>query len=129
MAVKPKVLICDDDPLMLELMRYRLEARGYEVVKAADGQEALAAVMAERPNLVVLDAMMPKAGGFEVLSRIKGDPALAETPVVMLTALKGEKDIVSALQKGADDYLVKPFIPEELLARLSRLLARRNNGG
>lgn len=128
MAAKPKILICDDDPLLLELMRYRLEARGYEVVRAADGLEAFTAVTTERPNLVVLDAMMPKAGGFEVLARIKADPALADTPVIMLTALKGEKDIVSALQKGADDYLVKPFIPEELLARLSRLLARKSHG-
>lgn len=60
-----------------------------------------------------------------MLARIKADPSLADTPVIMLTALKGEKDIVAALQKGADDYLVKPFIPEELLARLSRLLARK----
>jgi two-component system OmpR family response regulator len=69
--------------------------------------------------------MMPKTDGFEVLARIKGDPSLAETPVIMLTARKGEKDIVFALEKGADDYLVKPFIPEELMARLSRLLARK----
>jgi len=123
---KPKVLICDDDPLLLKLIQYRLEAKGYEVIKAVDGVEALSAVMRERPNLVVLDAMMPKTDGFEVLARIKGDPALALTPVIMLTARKGEQDIVSALEKGADDYLVKPFIPEELMARLSRLLARRS---
>src|SRR5262245_6964531 len=105
---KPKVLICDDDPLLLKLIEYRLEAKGYDVVKAADGAEALSAVAKERPNLVVLDAMMPKTDGFEVLSRIKADPSLAPTPVIMLTARKGEKDIVSALEKGADDYLVKP---------------------
>ena len=128
MGVKPKVLICDDDPLLLRLMEYRLAAKGYEVVKATDGAEALSAVTAERPNIVVLDAMMPKSGGFEVLARIKGDPDLSATPVIMLTALKGEKYIVSALQNGADDYLVKPFIPDELLARLSRLLARKGNG-
>ena len=123
---KPKVLICDDDPLLLKLMEYRLEAKGYDVIRAADGAEALAAIARERPNLVVLDAMMPKADGFEVLARIKDDPTLAMTPVIMLTARKGEKDIVSALEKGADDYLVKPFIPEELMARLSRLLARKS---
>jgi DNA-binding response OmpR family regulator len=122
---KPKVLICDDDKLLLELIEYRLEAKGYEVVRAADGDEALSVLAKERPNLVVLDAMMPKTDGFEVLARIKGDPSLAETPVIMLTARKGEKDIVFALEKGADDYLVKPFIPEELMARLSRLLARK----
>ena len=122
---KPKVLICDDDPLLLKLIEYRLASKGYEVVKAADGAEALTAVAKERPNLVVLDAMMPKADGFEVLARIKADPSLALTPVIMLTARKGEKDIVAALEKGADDYLVKPFIPEELVARLSRLLSRK----
>ena len=125
MVGKPKVLICDDDKLLLELIEYRLAAKGYDVVRAADGAEALSMMIRERPELVVLDAMMPKTDGFEVLARIKGDPALAETPVIMLTARKSEKDIVSALEKGADDYLVKPFIPEELMARLSRLLARR----
>ncbi len=124
-GVKAKILICDDDPLLLDLMEYRLRAKGYGVVKANDGAEALAIVRSERPDLVVLDAMMPKSDGFEVLTRIKADPLLSDTLVIMLTARKTEKDIVSALEKGADDYLVKPFIPEELLARLSRLLARK----
>jgi len=122
---KARVLICDDDPLLLELMEFRLRAKGYEVIKAVDGAEALAKAEQDRPDIIVLDAMMPKADGLEVLARIKGDPALSEIPVVMLTARKGEKDIVSALDKGADDYLVKPFIPEELLARLARLIARK----
>jgi len=107
-------------------MEFRLRAKGYEVIKAVDGAEALAKAEQDGPDIIVLDAMMPKADGIEVLARIKGDPALSETPVIMLTARKGEKDIVSALQKGADDYLVKPFIPEELLARLARLLARKS---
>ena len=124
-AAKTKVLICDDDPLLLEFMEFRLQAKGYDVVKAVDGAEALSRVGGERPDIVVLDAMMPKSDGFEVLARIKNDPDLSAIPVVMLTARKGEKDIVSALEKGADDYLVKPFIPEELLARLARLVSRR----
>ncbi len=124
-AAKAKILVCDDDPLLLELMDFRLQAKGYAVVKAKDGAEALEMVRSERPDLVVLDAMMPRTDGFEVLARIKSDPQHSEIPVIMLTARKTEKDIVSALEKGADDYLVKPFIPEELLARLSRLLARR----
>ncbi|TPK97632.1 MULTISPECIES: response regulator [unclassified Mesorhizobium] len=124
-GAKARILICDDDPLLLELMEFRLKAKGYEVVKAVDGAEALEKVRRDAPDVVVLDAMMPKADGLEVLARIKGDPALSEIPVVMLTARKGEKDIVSALDKGADDYLVKPFIPEELLARLARLIARK----
>lgn len=125
-VAKTKILICDDDPLLLELMEFRLQAKGYEVVKAVDGAQALSLVGAEQPDIVVLDAMMPKSDGFEVLARIKNDPELSAIPVVMLTARKGEKDIVSALEKGADDYLVKPFIPEELLARLARLVSRRH---
>ena len=124
-GAKARVLICDDDPLLLELMEFRLRAKGYEVIKAVDGAEALEKVQRDAPDVVVLDAMMPKADGLEVLARIKGDPTLSDTPVVMLTARKGQKDIVSALDKGADDYLVKPFIPEELLARLARLIARK----
>jgi DNA-binding response OmpR family regulator len=72
--------------------------------------------------------MMPRVDGFEVLSRMKSDASVSHIPVIMLTARKGEKDIVSALERGADDYLVKPFIPEELLARLSKLLARHHPG-
>ncbi|TGS13793.1 MULTISPECIES: response regulator [unclassified Mesorhizobium] len=124
-GAKARVLICDDDPLLLELMEFRLRAKGYEVIKAVDGAEALEKAQQEAPDVVVLDAMMPKVDGLEVLARIKGDPTLSDTPVVMLTARKGQKDIVSALDKGADDYLVKPFIPEELLARLARLIARK----
>jgi two-component system alkaline phosphatase synthesis response regulator PhoP len=124
-GAKAKVLICDDDLLLLELMEFRLQTKGYDVIRAVDGAEALTKAAAESPDIIVLDAMMPKSDGFEVLGRIKGDPHTADIPVIMLTARKGERDIVSALEKGAEDYLVKPFIPEELLARLSRLLARK----
>lgn len=125
MNPKHRILICDDDPLLIELMSFRLQAKGFEVITAMDGDEALSKVASEQPSLVVLDAMMPRLDGFEVLSRIKSDAGVAHIPVIMLTARKGEKDIVSALERGADDYLVKPFIPEELLARLSKLLARQ----
>lgn len=124
-GAKAKVLICDDDLLLLELMEFRLQTKGYDVVRAVDGAEALTKAATESPDIIVLDAMMPKSDGFEVLGRIKGDPHTSDIPVIMLTARKGERDIVSALEKGAEDYLVKPFIPEELLARLSRLLARK----
>jgi two-component system alkaline phosphatase synthesis response regulator PhoP len=124
-GTKAKVLICDDDLLLLELMEFRLQTKGYDVVRAVDGAEALSKAQEESPDIIVLDAMMPKSDGFEVLGRIKSDPRLADIPVIMLTARKGERDIVSALEKGAEDYLVKPFIPEELLARLSRLIARK----
>jgi DNA-binding response OmpR family regulator len=125
MSPKHRILICDDDPLLIELMSFRLKAKGFDVITASDGEEALAKLVSEQPSLIVLDAMMPRLDGFEVLSRMKGDGAVSHIPVIMLTARKGEKDIVSALERGADDYLVKPFIPEELLARLSKLLARQ----
>ncbi len=118
------ILVCDDDPLLVELMDFRLRAKGYDVAVARDGAEALEQAAAVSPAAIVLDAMMPRVDGFEVLSRLKADSRLLHIPVIMLTARKAESDIVSALDKGADDYLVKPFIPDELLARLSRLLAR-----
>lgn len=121
-----KILICDDDPLLLELIEFRLEAKGYAVVRATDGADALAKVASENPDLIVLDAMMPKVDGFEVLAQVRADPSKAGIPIVMLTARKREADIVSALERGADDYLVKPFIPEELFARIARLVARRS---
>ena len=128
MNPKHRILICDDDPLLIEFISFRLKAKGYEVITAADGEEALSSVLNEQPSLIVLDAMMPRLDGFEVLSRMKSNAAMSHIPVIMLTARKGEKDIVSALERGADDYLVKPFIPEELLARLSRLLSRQRSG-
>lgn len=122
------ILVCDDDPLLIELMEFRLRAKGFEVAVARDGAEALQKAEEVRPAAIVLDAMMPRVDGFEVLSRLKANTALADIPLIMLTARKSETDIVSALDKGADDYLVKPFIPDELMARLSRLLARQKRG-
>jgi DNA-binding response OmpR family regulator len=116
------VLICDDDPLLLDLLEYKLKARGYSVARADNGEEAISELGARRPDILVLDAMMPRLDGFEVLRRIKQDVAFKDMPVLMLTARKQERDIVAALQLGANDYLVKPFIPEELLARMARLL-------
>lgn len=123
-----RILVCDDDPLLIELMDFRLRAKGYDVEVARDGAEALEKAASVEPAAIVLDAMMPRVDGFEVLARLKADTDLADIPVIMLTARKSENDIVSALDKGADDYLVKPFIPDELMARLSRLLTRKRRG-
>ena len=122
MAANKRVLVCDDDPLLVDLLDYRLTSRGYDVVIARDGGEALACLRQARPDAIVLDAMMPVADGYEVLRRIREDQALAAIPVIMLTARKQERDIIQALELGASDYIVKPFIPEELVARLGRLL-------
>ncbi|WP_324260444.1 response regulator [Altererythrobacter sp. H2] len=116
------ILVADDEPLMRELLEFRLAQRDYHPVTAADGREALARLEDSSPDAVVLDAMMPVHDGFEVLRRMRASCQHAHTPVIMLTARRGEKDIVEALEIGASDYLVKPFMPEELLARLARLL-------
>ena len=118
-----RILICDDDPLLVDLLEYRLSSKGYKVAVARDGGEALALAAAQRPDAIVLDAMMPVMDGYEVLRRIREDEALTDIPVLMLTARKQERDVVGALELGASDFMVKPFIPEELTARLGRLLA------
>jgi DNA-binding response OmpR family regulator len=118
-----RVLICDDDPLLVDLLEYRLSGKGYAVRVARDGGEALVLIAEEVPDAIVLDAMMPVVDGFEVLRRIRETEDWASIPVLMLTARKQESDIVGALELGANDFMVKPFIPEELVARLARLLA------
>lgn len=116
------ILVVDDDPLIRTLVEHKLRLRGFEVVSAESGEEGLRKVAAKRPDLIVLDAMMPELDGFEVLHRLKQDAATAGIPVIMLTARKQERDIVSALSSGARDYLVKPFMPEELIMRIRNLL-------
>lgn len=116
-----RILVADDDPLLRALLVHRLSADGYQVVTAEDGSEALAAIAEQQPDLIVLDALMPIMDGFEVLRRVKAG-GLSDAPVIMLTALKREQDIVGALALGAADYLVKPFIPDELGHRVRRLL-------
>lgn len=123
-----RILVADDDPLLRALLVHRLSADGHDVVVAEDGAQALAVVREQRPDLIVLDAMMPIMDGFEVLRRIKAERICA-APVIMLTALKREEDIVGALQLGAADYLVKPFIPDELGQRVLRLLRGDGEGG
>lgn len=122
MTDRKTILVCDDDPLLVDLLEYRLSSRGYGVTITRDGGEALAWLQQNRPDAIILDTMMPVMDGYEVLRRIRENPETADIPVIMLTARKQERDIVGALELGANDYIVKPFIPEELAARLSRLL-------
>lgn len=117
-----RVLIADDDEILVELVRLQLEAAGYDVAVARDGERALEAVRDVRPDAVILDAMMPVMNGQEVLRALRADPAFAELPVMMLTARKGQEDIVTFLSSGANEYLTKPFIPQELLLRLEMML-------
>jgi DNA-binding response OmpR family regulator len=120
-----KILVADDDELLRALMEHKLAAAGHRVVVAADGAAALALAAREQPDIIVLDAMMPERDGFEVLQVLKQDAHLRATPVVMLTSRKGENDIIGALRSGAAEYITKPFMPEELLTRIDRLLAAK----
>ncbi len=116
----PLVIVADDDPLLRQILEHKLSNSGYRVIAVEDGAAALEAA-GQRPSVIVLDAMMPVMDGFETLRRVKADPALRDITVVMLTALKREDDVVSALKLGAADYLAKPFNPDELVVRLQRL--------
>lgn len=120
-----KILVADDDAILSELLRFRLENAGHQVILAADGMIALDRAANEQVDLVVLDSMMPVIAGPEVLARLKANPTTAEIPVVMLTARNGENDVVAALRGGASEYLTKPFIPQELMVRIEKLLLQR----
>lgn len=125
----PIILVADDDPLLRELIVFKLEAAGFDVLTAADGEAAIAMTFSHVPDLVVLDTMMPVRSGPEVLRALKADPDTAPIPVIMLTARKGEADIVDALRGGAADYLTKPFLPDELAVRISAVLERSASAG
>jgi DNA-binding response OmpR family regulator len=121
----PLVLVADDDPDILDLVRYRLERSGYDVATAADGAEAVRLAGELSPALAVLDVMMPSLDGFEVTRRLREDPATARIPVILLTARAQEADVQEGFDAGADDYLRKPFSPRELSARVQAVLGRR----
>lgn len=119
-----KILVVDDEAHIRELVRFNLEKEGYTVIEAIDGTTALKAVRLEKPDLVVLDLMLPVVDGLEVCRALKKDAELNGIPVIMLTAKAEEIDKVLGLEMGADDYLTKPFSPRELLARIKAVLRR-----
>ena len=119
-----KILIADDDALLQELLRFKLETAGHEVIIASNGDEALTFAREQSPDVVVLDSMMPIKTGPEVLRALKADDATRDMTVIMLTARKGQADIVEALRGGAADYITKPFLPEELAVRVEAALLR-----
>jgi DNA-binding response OmpR family regulator len=119
-----RVLIVEDEPDIRALVVHHLKREGYQVSAASSGEEALRQVQAAPPDLVILDLMMPAMDGLEVCRRLRQDPATAMLPIVMLTAKGDEVDRVLGLEIGADDYVVKPFSPKELLARVRAVLRR-----
>jgi len=116
-----KVLVCDDERHIVRLIQVNLERQGYIVVTAFDGKEGLEKIQSEKPNLVVLDVMMPYMDGFEVLKSIRREPETENLPVIMLTAKAQDKDVFEGYHYGADMYLTKPFNPMELVTFVKRI--------
>ena len=122
MKAPPRILVVDDNATNVDILRTRLAAHGYDVLSASDGEEAVAATREHHPDLVLLDVMMPRLDGIEACRRLKTDPSLPFTPVVMVTAKAEAKDIVAGLEAGADEYLTKPVDHSALVARVRSML-------
>lgn len=123
MSQRQTVLVVDDEPDVLLLCRVNLEFEGYEVLEAADGEAAMELLRASRPDVVLLDVMMPKMDGWQVLAEIKADEELGDIPVVMLTAKVQDQDQIRGWSQGAADYITKPFSPLALSQVLEDVLA------
>jgi two-component system, OmpR family, phosphate regulon response regulator PhoB len=123
-VVADRVLVVDDEPEIVALVAYHLAKSGYRVSTAASGQDALDMARRERPALIVLDLMLPGMSGFEVLEVLRGDDSTRDVAVLMLTARREEVDRIRGLSLGADDYLTKPFSPQELVLRVAAILRR-----
>jgi two-component system, OmpR family, phosphate regulon response regulator PhoB len=122
--MKPLVLIVEDEAPLVTLLRYNLEREGFAVAEASDGEEALLRVAEEKPDAILLDLMLPLVSGLEICRRLRRMPATRSLPIIMLTARGEESDRVRGLDSGADDYVVKPFSPSELIARLRSVMRR-----
>ena len=116
------VLVVEDDELLVKVLERLLSVSGFAVRCVDNGEEALACAQSERPDLILLDGMLPGMNGFEILRNLRDSAALKDIPVIFLTAQDREEDIVRGLTMGAIDYILKPFKPKELLARVSRAL-------
>lgn len=119
-----KILIADDEPNIVISVEFLLKREGYSVSVAGDGEEALAKIRSDSPDLVVLDVMMPRKTGFEVCQELRSDPALKQLRVLMLTAKGRDTEVAKGLALGADAYMTKPFSTAELVAKVKELLAR-----
>jgi DNA-binding response OmpR family regulator len=121
----PLILVADDDEMILELVVYRLEHSGYRVITAPNGEEALRLAIDELPELAVIDVMMPKLDGYELTRLLRGNEQTKDIPIILLTAGVQEADVDRGFQAGADEYMRKPFSPQELRSRVQALLERR----
>ena len=127
-GVKRKVLVVDDEPSIAKILRKQLEVAGFDVTVAVDGEDGLAKVREWKPELILLDVMLPKINGHEVCKTLKADPELKTIPVIMLTAKTQRQDQDLAQQQGADAFLTKPFQLAELLAKVKALLGQAAAG-
>ena len=112
------ILIVEDEPPLIEVLRYNLESEGFTTLIATDGEEALLLATEQSPNLIILDWMLPEMSGVDVCRRLRGHKETKSVPIIMLTARGEERDKIYGLDAGADDYVVKPFSPSELIARI-----------
>ncbi|HQX97171.1 MAG: response regulator transcription factor [Chitinophagaceae bacterium] len=119
-----KILIADDEPDILEILKFNLDNEGYEVITAKDGDEAIEKARRTKPDLVILDVMMPKKNGVEVCQVLRGQPAFNETLIIFLTAVNDEGTHIKGLETGADDYISKPISPKVFLSRVNALFRR-----
>jgi DNA-binding response OmpR family regulator len=119
------ILIADDDPDILALVSFRLERAGYAVVQARNGEEAVQLALARRPDLAVIDVMMPRVDGYEATRQLRQHEETSRMPIILLTARVQEEDIARGFDAGADDYVKKPFSPQELGSRVQAVLGRR----
>ena len=119
------VLVVDDDPDVCDLVTYKLEQSGFAIRRASDGEQALAEIASEIPDLVLLDITMPGMTGLEVLERLRADAPTVSLPVILLSAKAQEQDVEKGFQLGADDYVVKPFSPRELARRVTDMMSRK----
>lgn len=127
-AQNARILVVEDEADLLEAIRFNLERHHYTVMTATDGQAAIDVATRERPDLVLLDLLLPRVNGRDVTVALKNNPATKAIPIIMLTALSAENDVVLGLQIGADDYVTKPFSVDVLLARVAAVLRRKGGG-
>ena len=124
MSEKRRILIVEDEAELVEMIKMRLEAADYEVISAFDGQEGLDVAKKEKPDLIILDLMLPKMGGYKVCGLLKKDARYARIPVIIFTARAQEEDIKLSQEVNADAYIIKPFEPQVLLSKIKELLNR-----